>query len=452
MTYRIGVRREDIDKRGEMRVAITPKEAQWIVEQGHSLVVQSALHPETNVRKRAFEDTAYTEAGAVIQDDLRDAQIIFGLKEIKKAEILPKATYLFFSHTHKGQTKNRLMLKTLVERECTLIDYELITNENNARLLTAFTYFAGYGGMIDSLWTFGQRMQKEGVEHPFAAIPQSIEKGDLGWFKQFLATDVKDAIETHGTPDTLPPFINCILGCGKTSKGAQDIYDLLPSETITLEQLQDVYAQGSRNKVYKLVLEVYEMYRLKADAATTQEEYAALDNAQKFAHYVSNPGQYESNLDQILPYISMLMNCILWSPAFPRVLPNTLMSSVETPMRVIGDITCDPNGAIEFSKETWVDAPVYTYTPSTHAMHDGITGQDVQVMAVTNLPCAFSADASSQFASEVGALLPGLLTTDFAGSFEESGLPDALARATILWKGQFTPQYAYMQEYVDSVS
>ncbi len=76
--------------------------------------------------------------------------MIFGLKEIDTDRILPNKTYLFFSHTHKGQQKNRTLLQTLVKNNSTVIDYELIRTDKNIRLVTAFTYNAGYAGMVDS--------------------------------------------------------------------------------------------------------------------------------------------------------------------------------------------------------------------------------------------------------------------------------------------------------------
>ena len=121
----IGIMREGRSKRGEKRTAITPSVARMIVDLGNKLIVQSALHPETGEEKRAFKDSDYRKAGALISEDLSSTDVIFGLKEISRSKILPGKAYLFFSHTHKGQIKNRPMLKKLVESKSTLIDYEL---------------------------------------------------------------------------------------------------------------------------------------------------------------------------------------------------------------------------------------------------------------------------------------------------------------------------------------
>ncbi len=45
--------------------------------------------------------------------------------------------------------------------------------------------------------------------------------------------------------------------------------------------------------------------------------------------------------------------------------------------------------------------------------------------------------------------LPSLLSAKLDGTLEESGLSEELLRATILWKGQLTSRYSYMQEYAD---
>ncbi|MCB9640515.1 MAG: hypothetical protein H6728_03490 [Myxococcales bacterium] len=451
MTKVVAIRREDLSKKGEQRAAVTPLTAKGIIEAGHRLLVQSGQEPQTQENKRAFLDREYALYGASVQEDLSPADIVFGLKEVDLDDILDEKLYLFFSHTHKGQKKNRMMLKTLVERKCSLIDYELITNEVGVRYLTAFTYFAGYAGMIDTLWALGQRLKHLGHENPFLMIPQAIQGDGLESLKELLRTKVSEAIRTQGTSPDQPPVIACFLGRGKTSHGSQSIYDLLPVEEITLADLPRVYAEGSRHTLYKLVLEVHEMYRLRADAELNPKTWEQWTEQEKFKHYLVQPEMYESNLDHVLPYVTMLMNCIIWSPRYPRLVTNDMMEEIakkHDTLKVIGDITCDPNGALEFSQETWIDQPLFTYDPSTRAIHFGHQSPGVVVMAVTNLPCEFSADASHQFAADLAPFLPGLLNADLQTEFIEAGLPGPLHRATILWKGEFTPDYDYMKEFL----
>ena len=52
-------------------------------------------------KKRCFKDEDYLKAGAQISDDLRSADIIFGVKEVDISTLIKDKTYLFFSHTSK---------------------------------------------------------------------------------------------------------------------------------------------------------------------------------------------------------------------------------------------------------------------------------------------------------------------------------------------------------------
>lgn len=447
----IAIRREDLSKKGERRTAVTPEFAAKLHAAGHQILVQPAIHPTEYIEKRAFPDESYEEIGAEVTEDISPARVIFGLKEIATDLIIPERTYLCFSHTHKGQKKNRQMLREFLDRKTTLIDYELVTDANGARIFTAFTYFAGYAGMIESFWALGERFSREGYpDHPFCAIPQSIELEDLDAFK-VLVKEAGERIAAEGTPAGLPPLVTVFLGDGKTSKGAQEIFKLLPYQRITAAELPEIFANGSRKQVYQLILHIEDMFRLKADAPTDHAAYATWTEDEKEALYRSQPDQFESNLDGILPYTTLLMNCVLWSERFPRLVTRQMMREIwlEKPvLRVIGDISCDPEGAIEFSRDTWVDAPVYIWHPIDGDRGNGLDGTGVAVMAVTNLPCAFSADASAQFARDMAHLLPLISTADYDSTLEASGLPDEIKKATIIWKGELTGPFRYMKEYL----
>ncbi len=449
----IGIMREGISKRGEKRVAITPSFARAIVEWGHKLIVQSAKHPKTNEIKRAFSDKDYKLAGAEISEDISRAKVIFGLKEIHHTRILPDKAYYFFSHTHKGQIKNRMMLKKLVDLRATLIDYELIADIKMNRLITAFTYNAGYAGMVDTLWTLGKRLRLAGIPNSFEDIPQAVEGQDLLNVKNIL-TKVAHKIEKHGTPKNLPPIIVCFLGKGKTAHGARVIFDILPHINIKMDELENTFKTGARNKVYSLQIRTDEIYRLKKEYGFLAKSYNELNAFEKRKFYLDNAVYFESNLDKVLPYISVLMNCIIWAPEYPRTVSKTLMKNIYSTHKTliaVGDITCDPNGSIEFSKETYIDNPVYIYNPISENIKDGFEGKGIAVMAVTNLPCEFSTDASNEFSEDLKPFLKPIVSANYNGELFESNLPDEIKRAVILWKGRFVKKYSYMKEYIKHI-
>ncbi|HMN23328.1 MAG TPA: hypothetical protein PKE38_02450 [Ignavibacteriaceae bacterium] len=449
----IGIMREGISKRGEQRVAITPKYAKEIVNWGHKLIVQSAKHPKTSEIKRAFADKEYKLAGAEISEDLSKAKVIFGLKEIHISRLLPNKVYYTFSHTHKGQIKNRAMLKKLVQFNSTLIDYELITDEKDNRKITAFTYNAGYAGMVDTLWALGKRLNHFGIKNKFELIPQAIEGQDLQSVKNIISKVAKN-IERDGTTDKIPPIIVCFLGKGKTAHGAREIFDLLPHEDIKLSDLENVYKSGSRKKIYALQIRTDEIYRLKKEKQFVSETYFRLNTFEKRKFYLDNPTYFETNLDTILPYVSVLMNCVIWSADYPRSITKKLMKEIYLKSKTliaIGDITCDPNGSIEFSKETWIDNPVYIYNPKDETIKEGFNGNGIAVMAVTNLPCEFSSDASTQFSENLFPFLKDIVSANYKDSLLESHLPEEIKRAVIMWKGRFTKRYSYMKEYIENI-
>ena len=446
MSNTIGIRREDLNKRGEQRVAIPPASIPSMRNQGLSVLVQPGVHPHTKEAKRAFADTAYSSQGATLTEDLSAADFIFGLKEVKTEFLLPNKAYAFFSHTHKGQEKNRGMLAQMVRQGNTLIDYELITNEKGQRIITAFTYMAGYAGMVDSLWALGQRLQYLGIDSPWQEISQSIDFADLPTAKGKVR-EVGEKLSTYPLPTH--PLICTFLGNGRTSQGAQEIWDLLPSEEIQLQDLKHVFESADCSKVYKLVTDIPELFRLRQGVPMEKD---SLNRDEYISLYLSEPQYFESNLDQILPYSTLLMNCILWSPKYPRMLSrdqaNTWFSP-QTPLKVIGDITCDPEGSIEFSQETWIDEPVFVYNPQSRVSSLGFEGPGIAVMAVTNLPCEFSADSSLRFGQDLEPYLLDWVKANFsAESPAAADLPEPIQRAVILWKGKFMPAYQYMENFV----
>lgn len=145
----IGIRREDKNE-WERRVPLTPAQVARLVQQQLPIMVQPSSI-------RAFADDSYAAAGTIVQEDLAAADIILAIKEIPLELLQPYKTYLFFSHTIKGQAHNMPLLRRLLELNCQLIDYERIVDQQNRRLIF-FGEHAGLAGMVETLRTLGQRL------------------------------------------------------------------------------------------------------------------------------------------------------------------------------------------------------------------------------------------------------------------------------------------------------
>jgi alpha-aminoadipic semialdehyde synthase len=119
-------------------------------------------------------------------------------------------------------------------------------------------------------------------------------------------------------------------------------------------------------------------------------------------------------------------------------------------LKVIGDISADVNGAIEFTeKTTSPDNPVFIYNPATDTIKDSYEGYGVVVMAVDNLPCELPKEASESFSEVLLRFIPEIMNTDFTTSdFKAVALPAEIKNAVILYQGKLTPSYQYINKYL----
>ena len=434
MVFNIGIRRED-KNRWERRVPLIPKHVKELKEK---YGVQTFLQPS---EIRAFTDDEYKRVGAIIQEDLSSCSHIFAVKEIPTDFFEEGKTYVFFSHTIKGQKHNMPMLKRMLELGCTLIDYERIVDEHGRRLVF-FGRFAGLAGMIDTLWAFGKRLEWEGIETPFRKIKQTIYYEDLEEIKEHIS-QIGEEIENKGLPPSLTPLIVGFAGYGNVSKGAQEILDILPVEKVEPQELSTIQSKSANTTIYKVVFR-------EEDMVEPIEKGAVFD----LQDYYTHPERYRSVFEQYIPHLTILMNCIYWDSRYPRFVTKAFLKDLFTKeekvkLRVIGDISCDINGAIEFNvKATEPDNPVYVYNPLTEKVEDGYTGKGVVVLAVDNLPCELPKESSTSFSESLWHFVPDIVGADYSADFEDIDLPPQIKKAVIVYKGELTPDYQYINKYL----
>ena len=108
MTNSFGLRLEDKDQ-WERRVVLIPSDVKEITGQGIQVCVERSP-------QRAFSDESFSNADAELLDDVRNCDLVLGVKEIPAAYFRQDGAYIFFSHTFKGQPYNMKMLAAMVER------------------------------------------------------------------------------------------------------------------------------------------------------------------------------------------------------------------------------------------------------------------------------------------------------------------------------------------------
>ena len=432
----IGIRHEDKNE-WEARVPLVPEHVQVLCRESdiHFIVQPSRI--------RAFSDAEYARAGAEVAEDLSPCQLVLAVKEIPPSFFQAERTYVFFSHTIKGQPHNMPMLKRMIELKTSLIDYERIVDEKGKRLVF-FGRYAGIAGMIDTVRALGQRLVVEGVPSVLADVKSTLEYGSLANAREAFV-QLGEQIVQQGLPAIGTPIIFGFTGYGHVSSGAQEIFDLLPHIELSPDELPAFAQSGkfSAKHIYKVVFR-------EADLVQPREPGKDFD----LQEYYQQPELYTSKFERFLPHLTVLVNAIYWDQRYPRLVTKAYLRQASvagqpTYPRVIGDITCDVEGSIECNVECSTPGnPVYVYEPLMDGIRYGVTGHGPVILAVDNLPCELPRDASRMFSDVLREFIPALARCDFTRKFEELDLPESLKKALILLRGKFTPDYRYMSKYV----
>ncbi len=441
----IGVRREDKSD-WERRTPITPAVAATLREQhGIQVVVQPSP-------QRAFTAAEFEAVGAQVQEDLSGCPVVLGIKEIPKAAFLPGQAYVFFAHVIKGQPFNMPMLQRMLDLGCTLIDYEKVTDDTGRRLIF-FGWHAGVAGMLETLWALGQRLAWQGIANPFTALRRAYDYHDIAEAKAAVQ-QVGEAIQRNGLPAEIAPLTIGVAGYGNVARGVWEILDLLPVQRVEPGEFRglDALRTSTNEGLDTLRYSTNVVY-----AATFREEHLAAplaaDAAFDLQHYYTTPEAYRADFEQYLPHLSVLVNAIYWDPRYPRLVTRDYLRSAWQAglpkLRVIGDISCDIDGAIECTvKATEPGEPNFVYNPLSGEVVDGVAGEGVVVMAVDILPSELPRDASEYFSRVLLPYVPALAAADYTASFDDLSLPPEIKRAVVAHRGQLTPAYTYLSQHL----
>ena len=431
----IGVRRED-KSRWERRVPVTPAAARQLREL-HG--IRTYVQPSPI---RAFDEAEFEEHGAVMQEDLVHCPIVFGVKEFPLSFFRPGGAYMFFSHVIKGQPYNMPMLRRLMELRCTLIDYEKVIDDLGRRLIF-FGRYAGLAGTIETLHALGQRAAWEGMANPFQELRHAYQYHDLAEAKDAVAR-LGESIRRDGIPEQIAPLTIGVTGYGNVGRGAWDILNLLPVEVVEPDALCDIarHPAASHHALYGTTFKEQHIVEPLAGDFDCQRYYACPDN-------------FRPIFERYLPCLTVLVNGIYWDTRSPRLVTKDALAALweagRAKLKVIGDISCDIEGSIEVTlKTTEPDMPVFVYNPLTGEVTDGHEGEGVAVMAVDILPSELPRDASESFSRVLMTYIPALAAADYSMSFEELSLPAGIKHAVIVHRGELTPNYAHLRQYLES--
>ena len=399
--YKIGIIREGKVPPDE-RTPLTPEQCAHVMQH---FPVELVVEPSP---VRCFTDDEYRAAGIPLSSDLRDCDILMGVKEVPDDRLMPAKTYLFFSHTIKKQHQNRHLLQAVLEKTIRLIDFETLTDDRGDRLI-AFGFYAGLVGAHNGLWTYGQR-----TGH--FTLPRMCETHDYAAIKE----------QYHALH--LPPLHIVLTGGGRVASGAvrnlhdMGIHQVSPRDFLTKDFDHPVFTQ--------LFAQDYVRHRQGPRIFTKEHYYAHGDE------YVSAFAPYARRAD-------IFINGIYYDKKAPLFFTQEEMAAPDFKIKVIADVSCDlaPDGSLPCTlRPSSIAEPVYGFDPRAGQIVEPYQPDAIDIMAIDNLPSELPRDASGFFGKQlIENVLPELLHE------KDSAV---IQRATIAENGRLTERYEYLSDYV----
>ena len=381
------------------RVALTPKQCSYLLKiyPDWDILVESSA-------TRCYKDFEYIKEGIKVVEDISQATILLGIKEVPKEQLIPNKTYLFFSHTKKAQPYNQAMFKDMMDKKITLIDYECLEHDDGQRLI-GFGFFAGVVGAHNGIMAYGNRTKEY----------------HLGRVK-----DVKDYLELIHTYFglKLPPIKIVVTGSGRVAHGILEIMNLM--------DVQQVEPDEFKHRKYAYPVYVH----LKG-----RDLYERIDNGTYERNdFHAHPSAYKCLFKNYLPYAQILMNGVYWEAGIPPLFTMKDLEEYEDyALKTIADITDDAHGSVPCNLgDASSEDPIYGVHAETCTRCTPYTHYCIDVMAVGNLPNELPRDASRFFGEQlIKYVLPDLV----------KGGNAIIERATMLKDGKLTEPYAYLAAY-----
>ncbi|XP_055685149.1 alpha-aminoadipic semialdehyde synthase, mitochondrial isoform X2 [Lutzomyia longipalpis] len=444
----LAIRRED-QSVWERRAPFNPGHVRRLTKKGVKVIVQPS-------NRRAYPMQSYISAGAVVQEDISEASVIFGVKQVPVDQLIPSKTYCIFSHTIKAQETNMPLLDAILEKNIRLLDYEKIMDENGQRLV-AFGKYAGVAGMVNILHGLGLRLLALGHHTPFMHVGPAHNYRNSSMARQAIR-DCGYEISLGMMPNSIGPLTFVFSGSGNVSQGAQEVFAELPIEYVPPEMLQKVSEHGNQNKLYGCEVSRSDHLERREGGGFDPQEYDQY------------PERYISTFSQkIAPYASVIVNGIYWAVGSPKLMTipdaKNLLRPANTPwlptskgapalphrMLAICDISADPGGSIEFMNEcTTIDTPFCLYDADRNKDTKSFKGPGVLVCSIDNMPTQLPRESTDFFGDLLYPFAMNILQSDANKPLEAHSFSPPVYGALITSNGKLTPNYEYISELRES--
>jgi len=385
----------------DRRVVLSPQACQKIVTDfpNAKIIVESS-----NVR--VFKDEEYSDLGIQVSNDISDADVMLGVKEVPIESLIPNKKYFFFSHTIKKQPYNRKLLNALLEKNIEFYDHETIVNAKGFRLI-GFGRYAGIVGAYNGFRAWGLKYDSWNLPKAEPLPDQAALISELNSIK-------------------LPNIKILLTGSGKVANGAQEMLDAMHIKKVSI----DDYLSQTFNEAVYCKIDVLD-YNKRIDGTV-------IDMFDFFDH----PQDYVSDFKRFSKVTDYYIAGHFYGDGSPYFFTRQNAKAENFNIKVVADISCDVDGPVASTlRASTIADPIYGYDPQTESEVDYKNDHAIVVMAVDNLPCELPKDASEGFGEQfLEHVIPAFFNNDKEG---------VLARAKMTENGKLTPRFAYLQDYVD---
>lgn len=355
---------------------------------------------------RVFKDADYQLEGFQVSDNVSDADVMFGVKEVPLDALIPNKKYFFFSHTIKKQPYNRKLLKAILDKNIEMYDHETIVKQSGARLIG----FGRYAGLVGAYNGF----RALGLRDNLFELPKVENLQDL------------DEVKSELDKITLPNIKILLSGTGKVAKGAKEILDYLKIKEVS----DALYLTSEFTEPVYCMVDVME-YSKRKDGKV----------GDKWSFYKDASG-YESNFMPYAKQTDFFIAGHFFGDGAPYLFTREDAKHPEFRINLVADISCDIDGPVATTiRPSTIADPFYGYDAKSEKEVAFDAKDAITVMAVDNLPCELPKDASEGFGDMfLKHVIPAFFNGDADG---------VLKRAKITENGKLTKRFSYLQDYVD---
>lgn len=355
---------------------------------------------------RCFPDDSYSKIGIKVTNQIKDCDVMLGVKEVPMDALIPNKKYFFFSHTIKKQPYNRGLLREVLKKNIELYDHEVITNKKGIRLV-AFGRYAGVVGAYNGIRTYGLKMNNFSLPPATSLHHQSD-----------LISELQKI--------TLPNIKIVLTGKGRVSNGAKEMLDGMGIKEVGVEE----YLHNEYNEAVYVQVDVLD-YNKRKDGKV-------IDMYDFFDH----SSEYVADFMRFAKVSDIYIACHFYATGAPFIFTRNEAKDPDFKIKVVADISCDIDGPVASTiRPSTIADPIYGYDPQSEKEVDFLNENAIAVMAVDNLPNELPKDASLGFGDNfVKHVIPAFFNGDKDGILE---------RARMTQNGKLTKNFSYLRDYID---